>query len=208
MIKIGKSSNTDSGKQIFEIIIETIINFIEANVLSKGIKHTSIDDKKQLLVIKSIRKKWEEKEKLFNDSPKKFLKQFLQESCENMDENQKAENIAVFLRVSQGIQASKMMEILGSSDKMNILILSKYIQTFNFKNMEVLFALRLLFSNFLMFGESQMIERVLEEFVNHYLKSNNVNFVLNHFSLLKLGWSLQIKQCTLYIYLLFNFNKH
>lgn len=180
MIKIGKSSNTDSGKQIFEIIIETIINFIEANVLSKGIKHTSIDDKKQLLMIKSIRKKWEEKEKLFNDSPKKFLKQFLQEYCQNMDDNQKAENIAVFLRVSQGIQASKMMEILGSSDKINILILSKYIQTFNFKNMEVLFALRLLFSNFLMFGESQMIERVLEEFVNHYLKSNNVIFVFNH----------------------------
>lgn len=174
MIKAGKSSNSDSGKQIFEIIIQTIINFIEANVLSKEIKHKSIDNKKQLLMIKSVRKKWEEKEKLFNESPKKFLKQFLQEYCENLTEDEKAENIAIFLRVSQGIHANKMIEILGSPDKINILILSKYIQTFNFKNLDLLFALRILFSNFLMFGEAQMIERVLEEFVNHYEKSNKV----------------------------------
>ncbi len=176
MIKTGKSLNNEFGKQIFEIIIETIINFIEANVLSKEIKTISMEDKKQLLMIKSIRKKWEENEKFFNESPKKFLKRFMNEDFPEMTEDEKAENLAIFLRVSQGIQANKLIEILGSPDKLNMEILKRYIATFNFENMEVLFALRLLFSNFLMFGEAQMIERVLEEFVNHYEKSNNVFF--------------------------------
>ena len=174
MIKAGKASNSDMGKQIFETIIETIINFIEANVLSKEIKHTSIEDKKQLLMIKSIRKKWEEIEKLFNDSPKKFLKKFMQEYYPDLTEEEKAERLGIFLRVSQGIQTNKMIEILGSPDKINMLILKKYIETFKFEKIELLFALRTLFSNFLMFGEAQMIERVLEEFVNHYEKSNFV----------------------------------
>lgn len=175
MIKVGKASNTESGKQIFEIIIETIINFIEANVLSKEIKHKSIEDKKQLLMIKSIRKKWEENEKLFNESPKRFLKHVMKEYFPDSTEEEKAENIGIFLRVSQGIHTNKMIEILGSPDKLNMLILKKYIATFNFENLDLLFALRILFSNFLMFGEAQMIERVLEEFVNHYVKSNKVN---------------------------------
>ena len=188
MIKAGKSSNNESGKQIFEIIIETIINFIEANVLSKEIKHTSMEDKKQLLMIKSIRKKWEENEKLFNDSPKKFMKRFMNEYFQDLTEDERAENIAIFLRVSQGVQANKMIEILGSPDKLNMLVLKKYIATFNFENLDVLFAVRILFSNFLMFGEAQMIERVLEEFVNHYIKSNKVIFNIkkkNHNNFIK-----------------------
>jgi len=70
-----------------------------------------------------------------------------------------------------------MIEILGSPDKINMLVLKKYISSFNFKNLDLLFALRTLFSNFLMFGEAQMIERVLEEFVNHYEKSNKVKML-------------------------------
>lgn len=172
MIKAGKNCNNNLGKQIFQLIIQTIINFIEANILKKD--STYSENKKQLLMIKAIRKKWEDNENLFNESPKKFLKQYAQEYFLDLSEDEKAENFAIFLRVSQRIQTKKMIEILGSPDKLNMLILKKYIETFNFENIDLLFAIRVLFSNFLMFGEAQMIERVLEEFVKHYQKSNTV----------------------------------
>lgn len=158
---------------IFRQIIAVITKFIEANIVSNNSKIT--ENKKQLLTIKSIRAKWEDNENLFNESPKKFFKKFMNEYFTDLSEERKAEYFSIFLRVSQKIQANKMIEILGAPDKLNILILQKYIETFNFKNMDVLFAMRVLFSNFLMFGEAQMIERVVEEFVKHYYKSNQVN---------------------------------
>ena len=157
---------------IFRQIIAVITKFIEANIVSNNSKIT--ENKKQLLTIKSIRAKWEDNENLFNESPKKFFKKFMNEYFKDLSEEKKAEYFSIFLRVSQKIQANKMIEILGAPDKLNILILQKYIETFNFENMDVLFAMRVLFSNFLMFGEAQMIERVVEEFVKHYYKSNQV----------------------------------
>lgn len=157
---------------IFRQIIAVITKFIEANIVSNNSKIT--ENKKQLLTIKSIRAKWEDNESLFNESPKKFFKKFMNEYFTDLSEEKKAEYFSIFLRVSQKIQANKMIEILGAPDKLNILILQKYIETFNFENMDVLFAMRVLFSNFLMFGEAQMIERVVEEFVKHYYKSNQV----------------------------------
>lgn len=61
---------------------------------------------------------------------------------------------ALFLRFSQGIDIKFLIEILGGTGQFNLLVLEKYISSFNFENMELILSLRVMFSNFLMFGES------------------------------------------------------
>ena len=120
-----------------------------------------------------IKEKWLANCKLFNQSPKKFLKGFLNEFSD-LSEEEKANNIAIFLRISQNIESSKLIEVLGGSGDFNKLIMKKYFDTFDFKNINVVDALRILFSNFLMFGESQVIERVIGGFSSAYYHASQV----------------------------------
>lgn len=47
-----------------------------------------------------------------------------------------------------------------------------YVSSFNFKGLSVVEGLRLLLSNFLLYGEAQMIERVLNQFTITYVNQN------------------------------------
>ena len=84
----------------------------------------------------------------------------------------KAEKIAYFLHLSHHIQSGKIIEILGPDKPLNKEILKQYIGALDFSRLELLKALRLLFINFLMFGEAQVVERVLAEFCRQYYESN------------------------------------
>lgn len=61
-----------------------------------------------------------------------------------------------------------MIEILGCHKDNCVEILRMYVNTFNFTDLTIVESMRLLSSNFLLFGESQMIERVLDYFTNRY----------------------------------------
>lgn len=118
--------------------------------------------------------KWEKMKNLFNVSPKKFLSHIFEGQDKGELFEDAASKVAIFLRYSPYIQVQKMIEILGGYENANISILKKYIGTFDLKDITVGQALRIVFSNFLMFGESQMIERVLTEFSRHYFECNPV----------------------------------
>ena len=49
----------------------------------------------------------------------------------------------------------------------------------DFSNLQIVQALRLLFINFLMFGEAQVVERVLAEFCSQYYACNSEQNVFN-----------------------------
>lgn len=61
-----------------------------------------------------------------------------------------------------------MIEILGYHKEKCIKVMEGYINSFHFQGLSVVEGLRLFLSNFLMFGESQMIERVLNSFTIIY----------------------------------------
>lgn len=63
-----------------------------------------------------------------------------------------------------------MIEVLGSHKEEHVKILENYIDTFDFTGLSVVESLRLLVSNFLLFGESQMIERVVDHLTKKYCK--------------------------------------
>lgn len=54
-----------------------------------------------------------------------------------------------------------MIEILGYHKEPCMTLMKKYIESFAFQGLSVVEGLRHFLSNFLLFGESQMIERVL-----------------------------------------------
>lgn len=73
-----------------------------------------------------------------------------------------------------------MIEVLGYHKEQYIDILQEYIDRFEFTGLSIVSGFRLLISNFLLFGESQMIERVLNAFTIRYYEQNKDNFVLKN----------------------------
>ena len=108
-----------------------------------------------------------------------------------------------------------MMIILGAPDQFSLLVLKDYIRSFNFKGNYILmaavtclpptnlgitpiFALRVLFSNFLMFGESQMIERILDYFSQHYFESNQQSEIRTSSALFTFTYAIIMLNSDLY----------
>lgn len=60
--------------------------------------------------------------------------------------------MAYFLLVYQNIQHEKIVELIGGPDNINTRILKAYIALFNFKELHIIDAMRVIFSNFLMRG--------------------------------------------------------
>ena len=119
--------------------------------------------------------KWEGYAILANENPKEFLKKLNEEYSSEETLEKKAEKIAYFLHLSHHIQSGKIIEILGPDKPLNRELLKQYIGALDFSNLEPLKAMRLLFINFLMFGEAQVVERVLAEFCKQYYEANKEN---------------------------------
>ena len=73
-----------------------------------------------------------------------------------------------------------MKEILGYHKEDCIALMKQYVKTFDYTGLSVVEGLRLLASNFLLFGESQMIERVLDEYTKFYYSQNKQNTVFKN----------------------------
>lgn len=95
---------------------------------------------------------------------------YSQESLED-----KAEKIAYFLHLSHHVPSGKIIEILGLDKPLNREILKKYLVALDFTGLDIIKAMRLFFVNFLMFGEAQVVERVLAAFCGHYYACNSEN---------------------------------
>ena len=115
---------------------------------------------------------------------------------ENID--QKSTKFATFLFLSQHIDAKKLVELLGANQPLNQLILKKYMHNFDFSNKNLVSALRLFCNNFLLFGEAQVIERIINEFCNEYFEENLDSACKNKDNVIVLTYALIMLNTDLY----------
>ncbi|CAD8083791.1 unnamed protein product [Paramecium sonneborni] len=90
------------------------------------------------------------------------------------------EQVVNFLKYCNLFNEKLMIEILGCHKEECVTIMEKYVNTFDYSQLSLVEALRYLTSNFLLFGESQMIERVLNSFTIRYFEQNKDNTYFQH----------------------------
>lgn len=98
-------------------------------------------------------KNWRSLGEKLNVKPKDFLNKISTEYYSSEDVEEKAEKIAYFIHFSHYIESNKIMELFTSKD-FNKLILRKFINVLDFHGLDIVSALRLLFTDFLMVGEA------------------------------------------------------
>jgi len=172
--KAAENSSQSNAREIFDIVLEFVHGSLEIDESrSIHLEAITIEDKDKFNKLLRDTKKWEEYAILANENPKEFIKKISDEYIDEESLEKKAEKIAYFLHLSHHIQSGKIIEILGLDKPLNREILKQYIGALDFRNLDVLKAMRLMFINFLMFGEAQVVERVLGEFCKQYYNANS-----------------------------------
>lgn len=81
--------------------------------------------------------------------------------------------LARFIRSNiKGLSRDSVGSFLCSSKKFNLKVLTHFMNSFNFKGIHILDALRLLFTELPLIGEGQIIDRIVQLFGSRYHKEN------------------------------------
>jgi Sec7-like guanine-nucleotide exchange factor len=83
-----------------------------------------------------------------------------------------AKEISKFLKNNRELKKTKVGEYLCSSNSLNKKCLFYYIELFNFKDLHILEAMRIFFSDFYLIGEGQIVDRIMQHFGQKYHKDN------------------------------------
>ncbi|KAH0792313.1 Sec7 domain containing protein [Histomonas meleagridis] len=117
---------------------------------------------------KKIKNELEQAQYVFKKSPMKGLKYFSDhQMCED-----NAESYANFLFNTPSLDPSSVGEVIGGCKDINISILKSFVSKFDFKNMSFEQAFRTFLSKFQIPGESQMIDRIMEQFGTKFYNDN------------------------------------
>ena len=98
------------------------------------------------------------------------------EFIKNSTPEESANSISYFLRHTPGLKKESIGNYLGENSPFELKVLSMYANSFNYKDQHLLSALRLFLSTFKLPGESQKIDRILEQFAIKYHKDNPSSF--------------------------------
>ncbi|EDW78041.1 uncharacterized protein Dwil_GK24228 [Drosophila willistoni] len=108
---------------------------------------------------------------LFNKKPQKGV-QFLQEKQLLGGTPQ---DIAKWLHEDERLDKTVIGNYLGENDDHSKEVMCAYIDAFNFRQLEVVAALRILLEEFRLPGEAQKIDRLMEKFASRYCECNPQN---------------------------------
>jgi Sec7-like guanine-nucleotide exchange factor len=112
--------------------------------------------------------------KLVNEKPKKLYDAIV-ELYEPFCPKQEAMKLAAyFLAENPLIQGPKLTEAIGGEEDKFVELRSAYMQILDFKDREVLPAIRRVFWGFFMAGETQVINRIIADFSAEYMVQNPV----------------------------------
>ncbi|XP_067620339.1 LOW QUALITY PROTEIN: brefeldin A-inhibited guanine nucleotide-exchange protein 1 [Eurosta solidaginis] len=137
-----------------------------------SVKNSEVLDLPEALEERKMRKEvMETGIELFNRKPKKGV-QFLQEK---MLLGVKATDIAKWLHEDKRLDKTVIGNYLGENDDHCKEVMCAYIDEFEFHNLEVVAALRLLLEEFRLPGEAQKIDRLMEKFASRYCECNPNN---------------------------------
>ncbi|XP_066139607.1 Golgi-specific brefeldin A-resistance guanine nucleotide exchange factor 1 [Euwallacea fornicatus] len=145
------------------------------NIISKNnrVKYASeIPPLNDLLARKSIKKWLPQGTDHFNTKPKKGV-QFFQEHGVLKSELD-CHEIAMFLRENPSLDKKMIGEYISNRNNLNIL--EAYVKTFNFEGVRIDEALRSFLEAFRLPGEAPTISLILEQFAEHWHKSNGEPF--------------------------------
>ena len=130
------------------------------------------EDAKNYLDAKKAKDVFDQGLKVFKNSEKKGLKFFQEHKlCGTTPQE-----IADFLFNTPSLDPASIGQILGGSKPENIAVLKIFINKFDFKGMSFEEGFRAFLSKFLIPGESQMIDRIMEQFGTKFYNDNQELF--------------------------------
>lgn len=126
------------------------------------------DIPQQLEVLKQQKEIWEAGVEIFNRKPKKGVK-YLQEQkllSENLLE------IADWLINDDRLDKTAIGDFLGDNDDFSKAVMYSYVDLLDFKDKDLVLALRQFLEGFRLPGEAQKIDRLMEKFASRYCECN------------------------------------
>ena len=103
-----------------------------------------------------------------------YLKKVGLLDCSSVDTE--AKGIVKFLRYTSSLKKKNIGDFLGENTELSIKTLKYFGESFDFKNVHIIQALRIFLSTFQLPTEGQKIDRVLESFASKYYNDNNTLF--------------------------------
>lgn len=79
-------------------------------------------------------------------------------------------------KYSDKLNKTQIGEYMGSPDQLNMQVLTSYTNSIDFKNIDFSEGIRLFLSGFRLPGESQKIDRMMENFASRYVQCNPSSF--------------------------------
>ena len=92
------------------------------------------------------------------------------------DIDSEAKDISSFFRNTPNLKKENIGEFLGENTDLSIKTLKYFTESFDFKNIDIVQALRLFLSTFLLPAEGQKIDRIIEHFASEYYNDNPTLF--------------------------------
>lgn len=163
-------SATYISDQIPPICLEGVLSFINNLTDLVKVAEAPYDDqapKHELILTKLQKKEFIAATAVFNEKPKDGLK-VLAEKGFLKDPNDLKELAKFFFEKSSRLNKKVLGEYLGKSTNIDLLI--EFMNNFDFEGLRVDEALRILLKTFRLPGESQQIERVVENFAARYVE--------------------------------------
>ncbi|CAF0877301.1 unnamed protein product [Brachionus calyciflorus] len=111
---------------------------------------------------------------LFNSSPSKSMQFLKDNNIFSQDGEIFMQQLITYLKETPSLDKKVIGDYL--SNRKNIVILEKFIESFNFSNLRIDEALRLFLESFRLPGEAPLISNILEIFSRHWRKSNSEMF--------------------------------
>ena len=108
-----------------------------------------------------------------------------------------AKDIASFFRNTPNLKKQNIGEFLGENTDLSITTLKYFAESFDFKNIDIVQALRMFLLTFLLPGEGQKIDRIIEHFSSKYYNDNPTLFA-NADSAFYLSYGIMILQTALH----------
>ena len=185
-----------------EINISKLSSFnTEINVISPNPFHyTQVPTEVNIEIESNLKKKYELQTAAskFNIKPKNgldYLKSVGYINDSNIDSE--AKDIMFFFRNTPSLKKKNIGEFLGENTDLSIKTLKYFSESFDFKNMDIIQALKMFLSTFQLPAEGQMIDRIIEHFASKYYKDNSYLFS-NADSAFYLTYSIMMLQTEIY----------
>jgi hypothetical protein len=116
---------------------------------------------------------WQEITKQANTSYKKMHKKLIEiYEDEGKVSGELVKPVAALLRYSYYIDINMVYDVIGQKSKFSIDIINEYVDSFDFKGLDILKAYRILVSTFKLGGESYIIYNIISAFTSKFFDDN------------------------------------